>query len=131
MKIRTCYNTLLQSDADGLPKAAINPGCDSVMLLAKDATGKYYKKYLEEVNVVDGVLFTMSLLIVLLSLPFSSSHDLANTSVCNGSDQLLAEAGVVGGVGCSLPSWARSVSSCFVESEEKHLLVDRYLLIEQ
>eukprot|EP00970_Alexandrium_tamarense_P020347 scaffold15122_cov138-Alexandrium_tamarense.AAC.1 len=85
----------------------------------------------EEVNVVDGVLFTMSMLIVLLSLPFSSFHDLANTSVCNGSDQLLAEAGGVGGVGgvgCSLPSWARSVSSCFVssivESEEKHLLVD-------
>lgn len=53
LKVRTCYYTFLQSDADGLPKAAINPGCDSVMLLAKDPTGKYYKKYLQEVNVVD------------------------------------------------------------------------------
>lgn len=52
LKIRTCYYEFLQSDANGgLPKAAINPGCDSVMLLAKDATGKYYKKYIEQVVV--------------------------------------------------------------------------------
>jgi hypothetical protein len=51
LKIRTCYYEFLQSDADGLPKAAINPGCDSVMLLAKDAIGKYYKKYIEQVVV--------------------------------------------------------------------------------
>ena len=51
LKIRTCYDIFLQSDADGLPKAAINPGCDSVMLLAKDAIGKYYKKYAEQVLV--------------------------------------------------------------------------------
>lgn len=51
LKVRTVYYTFLQPDADGLSKVAINPNCDSAMLLAKDPTGRYYKKYIEEVNV--------------------------------------------------------------------------------
>ena len=51
LKVRTVYYTFLQPDADGLPKVAINPDCDSAMLLAKDPSGKFYKKYIQEVVV--------------------------------------------------------------------------------
>jgi hypothetical protein len=51
LKVRTVYYTFLQPDADNLPKVAINPDCDSAMLLAKDPSGRYYKKYIQEVIV--------------------------------------------------------------------------------
>jgi len=51
LKVRTCYYTFLQPDADNLPKVAVNPSCDATALLGKDSQGRYYKKYLQSVFV--------------------------------------------------------------------------------
>ena len=53
LKVRTCYYTFLQSDADGIPKVAVNPNCAATRLLAKDNKGKYYSKYIESVVIND------------------------------------------------------------------------------
>ncbi len=49
LKVRTAYYIFLQSDADGIPKVAMNPDCMATHLLAKDAKGRFYSKYIQEV----------------------------------------------------------------------------------
>lgn len=52
-KVRTVYNLSLIPDADGLPKAIINPECGMTKMLAKNADGSWNERYIVSKIFVD------------------------------------------------------------------------------